>query len=315
MDEAPKKFPISMISSSEESSDLEWEDELMVVDSYEGDSDGDDKDDGSSKNRRKVESPAKTNQDDKDKDKDKDVGSSKKRREIESLAKQNQDDKDKDVGSSKKRKIVSPAKTNQDDKDVRSSKKRRKIVSLAKKNQDDKEKDVGSSSKKILSQAKTNQDDKDKDKDDGSSSKMIVSPANPDGYPRLASFLRQNHMEEALQRNWTVIGNENASKLQQQWMPRLSWISYKIFWMLLTPKLICFFLIFINNLLHEFNLLIILVLVFSSVFDFMKVLYLINCVVCRLVFIIVAFKQLKGFLEIVHITRHDKKAFAAISVY
>ncbi|KAG6411785.1 hypothetical protein SASPL_129869 [Salvia splendens] len=211
MDGTPKKFPISMLSSSEESSYSEWEDELMVADSYESDSDGDDEDDGSSKKRRKIVSPAKTNQ------------------------------HGKDVGSSSK-KIVSPAKTNRDDKE--------------------KDKDVGRSSKKIVSPAKTNCDDKEKDV--GSGSKKIVSPANPDDYPRLASFLRQNHMEEELQRNWTVIGDENATKLQQRW-----------------------------------------VRIIEKQMDIAAY---------KLGFIIVALKQLKGILEIVHVIRHDK-AFAVISVY
>ncbi|KAL1531315.1 hypothetical protein AAHA92_34006 [Salvia divinorum] len=126
MEEPPKKVPISLLSSKEESSDSEWDEELtpeVVEDSYEGNSDED----------------------------------------------------DKGVGSNKRRKIVCPAKTNPLDDD----------------------KDVGSSQRKR---------------------EKIVCPANPDDYPQLASFLRQNHMEEELQQNWTVIGNENASKLQQQWI-------------------------------------------------------------------------------------------------
>ncbi|KAG6411778.1 hypothetical protein SASPL_129862 [Salvia splendens] len=128
-------------------------------------------------------------------------------------------------------------------------------------------------------------------------------------------------MEEELQRNWTVIGDENATKLQQRWVriieKQMDIAAYKLdliqdIFDIINPQANLFLSDFRSIILNDIVALIKTQL--KGVFDFMKILYLIKCVVCRLGFIIVALKQLKGILEIVHVIRHDK-AFAVISVY
>lgn len=46
----------------------------------------------------------------------------------------------------------------------------------------------------------------------------VVDRVNPDDYPELAKFVKLGVLGEEAQRNWSVIGDENATMLQKRWI-------------------------------------------------------------------------------------------------